>query len=73
MATFRSGNYVQYFPCRYASFGLSQIELNQPRLANAAANRCAQYLVELIIAQGQQNSSGALMMPMSNPAWSRWD
>lgn len=50
MAIFRNGNYVQYFPRRYASFGLSQIELNQPRLANAAANRCAQYLVELIMA-----------------------
>ena len=61
MATFRSGNdgsYVQYFPCRYASFGLSQIELNQPRLANAAANRCAQYLVELIIAKDNRIPQG---------------
>ena len=58
MAIFRSGNYVQYFPCRYASFGLSQIELNQPRLANAAANRCAQYLVELIIAKDNRIPQG---------------
>lgn len=50
VATFRNGNYVQYFPCRYASFGLSQIELNQPRLANAAASRFAQYLVEFMLA-----------------------
>ena len=58
MAIFRSGNYVQYFPCRYASFGLSQIELNQPRLANAAANRCAQYLVELIMAKDNRIPQG---------------
>ena len=58
MAIFRSGDYVQYFPCRYASFGLSQIELNQPRLANAAANRCAQYLVELIIAKDNRIPQG---------------
>ena len=42
--------YVQYFPCRYASFGLSQMEINQPRLANAASNKFAQYLVDFIIA-----------------------
>ncbi len=58
VTTFRSGEYVQYFPCRYASFGLSQIELNQPRLANAAANRCAQYLVELIIAKDNRIPQG---------------
>lgn len=50
VAAFRNGKYVQYFPCRYASFGLSQIELNQPRLANAAASRFAQYLVEFMLA-----------------------
>ena len=58
IAEFRSGDYVQHFPCRYASFGLSQIELNQPRLANAAANRCAQYLVELIIAKDNRIPQG---------------
>ncbi len=58
MAIFSSGNYVQYFPRRYASFGLSQIELNQPRMANAAANRCAQYLVELIIAKDNRIPQG---------------
>ena len=55
---YHSGSYVQYFPCRYASFGLSQIELNQPRLANAAANRCAQYLVELIMAKDNRIPQG---------------
>jgi hypothetical protein len=55
---YHSGSYVQYFPCRYASFGLSQIELNQPRLANAAANRCAQYLVDLIMAKDNRIPQG---------------
>ena len=50
-ATYKNGPYVQYFPCRYASFGLSQMEINQPRLANAASNRFAQYLVDFIIAK----------------------
>ena len=50
VVTYRSDNYVQYFPCRYASFGLSQVEINQPRLANAASNKFAQYLVDFIIA-----------------------
>ena len=58
VATFRNGSYVQYFPCRYASFGLSQIELNQPRLANAAANRCSQYLVEFIMAKDNEIPPG---------------
>jgi hypothetical protein len=58
MATFKSDDYIQYFPCRYASFGLSQIELNQPRLANAAANRCAQYLVDLIMAKDNRIPQG---------------
>lgn len=57
-AKFRSGNYVQHFPCRYASFGLSQIELNQPRLANAAANYCAKLLVKLIMAQDNSIPQG---------------
>lgn len=51
VVTFLSRRYVQYFPCHYASFGLSQIELNQPRLANAAANKFAQYLIEFILAK----------------------
>lgn len=50
LAPFRNGQYVHYFPCRYASIGLSQIELNQPRLANAAATRFAQYLIEFMLA-----------------------
>ena len=50
MVTYKSNNYVQYFPCRYASFGLSQMEINQPRLANAASNKFAQYLVDFLIA-----------------------
>lgn len=50
MVRYKSDNYVQYFPCRYASFGLSQMEINQPRLANAASNKFAQYLVDFIIA-----------------------
>ena len=50
VAKYESDSYIQYFPCRYASFGLSQMEINQPRLANAAANWFAQYLVEFIIA-----------------------
>ncbi len=51
LATYKNDHYVQYFPCRYASFGLSQMEINQPRLANAASNRFAQYLVDFIIAE----------------------
>ena len=50
MVRYKSNNYVQYFPCRYASFGLSQMEINQPRLANAASHKFAQYLVDFIIA-----------------------
>ncbi len=50
MVRYKSNNYVQYFPCRYASFGLSQMEINQPRLANAASNKFAQYLVDFLIA-----------------------
>ena len=50
VAKYKSDNYVQYFPCRYASFGLSQMEINQPRLANAASHKFAQDLVEFIIA-----------------------
>ena len=58
MAKYQNDNYVQYFPCRYASFGLSQMEINQPRLANAAANRFAQYLVEFIIAKNNKVPPG---------------
>ena len=47
---YKNDNYVQYLPCRYASFGLSQMEINQPRLTNAASNKFAQYLVNFIIA-----------------------
>ena len=57
-AKYTNKDYVQYFPCRYASFGLSQIEINQPRLANAASNKFAQYLVEFIIAEKNQVASG---------------
>ena len=58
MVTYKSDNYVQYFPCRYASFGLSQMEINQPRLANAASNKFAQYLVDFIIAAENKVPAG---------------
>ena len=57
---YKSHNYVQYFPCRYASFGLSQMQINQPRLANAASNRFAQYLVDFMIAEKNEVPSGFL-------------
>ena len=58
VATYKNDHYVQYFPCRYASFGLSQMEINQPRLANAASNRFAQYLVDFIIAEDNEVPPG---------------
>ena len=58
VATYKNDHYVQYFPCRYASFGLSQMEINQPRLANAASNRFAQYLVDFIIAEENEVPAG---------------
>lgn len=58
VVTYKSDNYVQYFPCRYASFGLSQVEINQPRLANAASNKFAQHLVDFIIAAKNEVPSG---------------
>ncbi len=58
LVTYKSDSYVQYFPCRYASFGLSQMEINQPRLANAASNRFAQYLVDFIIASENEVPPG---------------
>ena len=58
VVSYKSDNYVQYFPCRYASFGLSQMEINQPRLANAASNKFAQYLVEFIIAAKNEVPAG---------------
>lgn len=58
VATYKNDHYVQYFPCRYASFGLSQMEINQPRLANAASNRFAQYLVDFIIAEDNKIPPG---------------
>ncbi len=51
VATFQNGDYVQYFPCLYGSFGIAQIELNQPRLANAAAAKFASYMVEFLLAE----------------------
>lgn len=58
VATYKNDHYVQYFPCQYASFGLSQMEINQPRLANAASNRFAQYLVDFIIAEDNEIPPG---------------
>ena len=58
LARYKNDHYVQYFPCRYASFGLSQMEINQPRLANAASNRFAQYLVDFIIAEDNEVPPG---------------
>ena len=58
VATYQNNHYVQYFPCQYASFGLSQMEINQPRLANAASNRFAQYLVDFIIAEDNEVPPG---------------
>ena len=58
VATYQNDHYVQYFPCQYASFGLSQMEINQPRLANAASNRFAQYLVDFIIAEDNEVPAG---------------
>lgn len=57
-ARYENDNYVQFFPCRYASFGLSQMAINQPRLANAASNKFAQSLVEFIIAAENKVPSG---------------
>jgi len=38
--------YVQYFPNRYSSFGLSQILLNQPKVASAAAYRLGELMIQ---------------------------
>ncbi|NKB71913.1 MAG: hypothetical protein GKR89_32965 [Candidatus Latescibacteria bacterium] len=56
MATFENGHFKQYFPCGYGSFGLSQIEMNQPRMANAAASRYARFLVDFILTDDKQQA-----------------
>jgi hypothetical protein len=45
--------YIDYFPNSYSSFGLSQIQLNQPRIANAAGYKLAQAIVRFWLKSGE--------------------
>ncbi|MBI1928985.1 hypothetical protein HYR99_32655, partial [Candidatus Poribacteria bacterium] len=51
--------YVQYFPNRYAAFGLSQIQLNQPAIARAAAYTLGEYMLRFWLADFDKASSGS--------------
>ncbi|GIW22353.1 MAG: hypothetical protein KatS3mg068_1360 [Candidatus Sericytochromatia bacterium] len=43
--------YSRVFPYRYSSFGLSQIQFNRPRIANAAAYKFAEYIVDFLLTE----------------------
>ncbi len=43
--------YVQYFPNRYSSFGLSQIQFNQPKVASAAAYRLGALMLQFWLSE----------------------